>query len=184
MKRSILFLTLFAFTSACESSSNSGTTDEVQNEISENEIGEEKLPCDLISEAEIKSICGIPDSVEGTIELKERTYSSCFYKWEEFTYNRVMEMGGMDVNIPIPAEMSIVPVKNVTDDMFETSTAVYKDGETISGLGDRAIWGTQMSQLTFLSNGQMIHLHLDVSADKTANREMAIKIATILVNNL
>jgi len=184
MKYPILLFTGLAFLFACQNNSSSEATDEAHNETSGTELIEEKLPCDLISEAEIKSICNMPDSAKATIEKKERTYTSCFYTWENYTFNRVMEMAGMNVDIPIPAEMSIVPVKNATEDMFETSTKVYKDGEVITGLGDKAIWGAQMSQLTFLAKGQMIHLHLVVSDDAASNKTMALEIAAVLVKNL
>lgn len=184
MKHSILLFALLVLIFSCSDSANSETAGEVRIEIDGTEVTEEKIPCDLISEAEIKSICGIPDSINAKIEMEERTYTSCFYVWDDFTYNRVMQVGDMDVDIATRAKMSIVPVKNATEQMFETSTSVYKDGEAISGIGDRAMWGNQMSQLTFLSKGQMIHLHLDVSADKEANKEMALEIAAVLIKNL
>lgn len=184
MKNLIVFVSLFIFITACNNGAPAESSNEVQNEENGTTLIEEKMPCDLISEAEIESICGIPDSATATIEKKERTYTSCFYTWENYTFNRVMQMAGMDVDIPIPAEMSIVPVKNATEDMFETATKVYKDGEIINGLGDRAMWGAQMSQLTFLAKEQMIHLHLVVSDDAADNKNKALKIAAVLVENL
>jgi len=180
MKNLILILGLLTFFSSCENGSNS----EANKESNEPMLIADKLPCDLITEAEIKTICGIPENIKSTIENKERTYLSCFYKWEEHTYNRVMQLGGNNVDIPVPVEMSIVPVKNATKAMFETSTKVYKDGEIIDGIGDMAIWGSQMSQITFLAKGQMIHLHLDMSDNPETDKEMALKIAAIIVKNI
>lgn len=83
-----------------------------------------------------------------------------------------------------PAEMSIVLVKNATKKMFETSTQVYKDGQAETGIGEMAIWGAKMSQLTFLAKGYMIHLHVKKSGDDTENREIAGKVAAHIIEKL
>ena len=91
---------------------------------------------------------------------------------------------GKEYTIDYPSEISLVLVANANQKMFETSTAVYKDGETVGGLGDNAMWGVKMLQLTFLAKGYMIHLHVSMSSDQAEDKENAIVLAGKIIDRL
>ena len=83
-----------------------------------------------------------------------------------------------------PYTLMIVTVANANKSMYEKSIVVYKDGENVSGLGEMAMWGDSMSQVTFLSDGYMIHLSLKVSADNKDNKDKAIELAKLVKERL
>ena len=185
MKNSILLTAILFFLISC-GTNETKVSDELESpdvEVS-NSKGNDSSPCQLISESAIKEILGIPEDAATKMEDVMRTYQTCFYEWETVTYPRIMMMGGNEVRYDIPAEISIVMVKNATETMFETSSVIYKEGQVQNGIGDRAIWGDKMSQLTFLAKGTMIHLHVKKSADAAENKEFALKIAEVIIGNL
>ena len=69
--------------------------------------------------------------------------------------------------------------------MFKQSTIVYKDGvESAVQNAEQAIWGTKMSQLTFLSKGYMFHVYVKISNNIEENKIKAIEIAERLINKI
>tara|TARA_R110002167_G_scaffold29771_5_gene99104 strand:+ start:1087 stop:1611 length:525 start_codon:yes stop_codon:yes gene_type:complete len=144
----------------------------------------EKSPCELLTESEIKKSLSIPN--EAVTEFKDvvRTYPSCFYKWEAFTFSKSRKLGGQEVSVDYPTEVGIVVVKNATEKMFQTSTKVYKDGQAQQGIGEMAVWGTRMSQLTFLAKGKMIHLNVSMSNVVNENKAQALSLAALIINKL
>lgn len=78
----------------------------------------------------------------------------------------------------------IVLVANANKSMYERSIVVYKDAEKITGLGEMATWGEGMSQVSFLSNGNLIHLHLKVSGKNSENKNKAIELAKLVTERL
>ena len=141
-------------------------------------------PCQLVDETEIKILFDIPAATVTEIRDEVKTYPTCFYKWETVTYSETKTISNQVVNLDYPTEMMIVLVNNATPKMFDTSTKVYKDGISVSDIGEMAIWGEKMSQLTFLAKGSMIHLHVKKSSLASDNKELALKIATIIINKL
>jgi hypothetical protein len=141
-------------------------------------------PCSLISEADLNKILAIPEGKTLDMEDKQLTYPTCIYKWEEWTFSETKTFSGTSVNIDYPSEVLVVFVKNASKSMFETSTKAYRDGVAVSGVGEMAMWGDILSQLTFLANGSMIHVHVKTSTDATLNKENAIKIAKKMIANL
>ncbi|CAM3307381.1 hypothetical protein [Aequorivita lipolytica] len=190
MKKSLLLIAICIFTVACgnsetskaENSQSDATVSEKDDSTAENENA--TSPCGLVTETKIKEVLGIP--ADDLTEIKDvmRTYPSCFYKWETIAFTTKKSIAGQEVILNYPAEASIVLVKNATEKMFGISTKVYKDGVAIDGIGDLAIWGSTMSQLTFLTKGTMIHLHVRISDDATANKVKAVELAALIIEQL
>lgn len=185
MKQLLLILIL----AICEYSSGQETTaDKLETLKANSKLAEpnnsEIKPCDLISQADLIAILEVPSGSELVMNDAKRTYPTCIYKWEGWTYSATSTIGGSSRNIDYPSEVMIVYVINATKKMFETSSKAYRDGESIDDIGEMAIWGNMLSQITFLSNGSMIHVHVKTSSDASINKDNAIKIAKRMVNNL
>lgn len=192
MKKVLLLITVCIFAMACGNSE----TSKVENTQTETEaIITEKAaapaatesaatPCSFVTETKIKEVLGLP--ADATTEMKDvmRTYPTCFYKWESVKFSKKRSIGGREVSLDYPAEVTIVLVKNATEKMFGTSTSVYKDGVPQDGIGDMATWGATMSQLSFLAKGTMIHLHVKVSGDAAANKAKASELAALIIEKL
>ncbi len=190
MKKSLLLITICIFVIACGNSENSkaeGTqTEAITNEKEAAPAVTESASsaCSFVTESKIKEVLGIP--ADAPTEMKDvmRTYPTCFYKWESVMFSTKRTIAGKEVSLDFPAEVTIVLVNNASEKMFETSTKVYKDGEVQDGIGDMAMWGAQMSQLTFLAKGTMIHLYVKVSGDSAANKAKAVELAALIIEKL
>lgn len=189
MKKSLLLITACILGIACgnsETSKSENQTEAVATEKAVEPIATESAssPCGFVTDAKIKEVLGIP--ADATTEMRDvmRTYPTCFYKWESVMFSTKKTIAGKEVSLDFPAEVTIVLVKNASEKMFETSTKVYRDGKAQEGIGDMAMWGTQMSQLTFLAKGTMIHLHVKVTGDATANKAKAMELAALIVEKL
>lgn len=179
--KNLLVILAFLFTISCEndplsSGDTSVTTDE--------EVSIKTNPCTLIDEVEIKEILSLPMDAPSEIKNTERTYPTCFYKWKTIQFSKKMKIGDTEKEIDYPTEMSIVLVDNATKEMYKKSTKVYKDGQAVNDVGEMATWGGQMNQLSFLSNGYMVHLHLQKSNDAEENKAVAIKMADLISKGL
>lgn len=141
-------------------------------------------PCSLLSEAEIKRILSLPEEAPTTMEDKVYTYPTCSYEWETVTYEASMEISGQVIEYEEPYKLMIVLVANASKSMYETSISVYKDAEKITGLGEMATWGEKMSQVSFLANGNLVHLNLKISGVKSENKEKAIELAKLVAKRL
>lgn len=190
MKKVLLLITVCIFTIACGNSETSKTDSSqtepmpIEKEAAPEVIESASSPCGFVTETKIKEVLGIP--ADAPTEMKDvmRTYPTCFYEWESITFSTKRSIAGQEVSLDFPAEAAIILVKNATDKMFGISTSVYKDGETIAGIGDMAMWGVKMSQLTFLAKGTMIHLHVKVSGDAAANKAKASELAALIIEKL
>ena len=182
MKKNLLILLIFSLGIGC------GNADSKTLAHSENKAGSdavtEKSPCELLPEADLKEYFSLPDDAIAKKKDVLRTYPTCFYEWENILVSKTSVIVGKEYTIDYPSEISLVLVANANQKMFETSTAVYKDGETVEGLGDNAMWGVKMLQLTFLAKGYMIHLHVSMSADQNENKENAIVLAGKIIDRL
>jgi hypothetical protein len=188
MKKSIVLIISCIFAIACGNSetSKSEKTDTIvaEKEAAPTKAESASSPCEFISEAKVKEVLGIP--AEAPTEMKDvmRTYPTCFYKWETVTFSTKRSVAGQEVTLNYPAEVTIVLVGKASAKMFETSTSVYKDGEAVDSIGDMAMWGTRMSQLTFIAKGTMIHLHVKTSLDAADNKKKAIELANLIIQKL
>jgi hypothetical protein len=141
-------------------------------------------PCSLLTEAEIKDVLSLPKDALTTMEDAVYTYPTCSYEWETLVYEKSTTIGGQQVALEYPYKLMIVLVANANKSMFDKTTVVYKDGESISELGEMAIWGDDMSQITFLSKEHIIHLSLNVSGNHSENKDKAIELAKLVEKRL
>lgn len=190
MKKSIVLIISCIFAIACGNSETSKTEKtETEAIVAENEAApaateSDSSPCEFVSEAKIKEVLGIPSEASTEIKDVMRTYPTCFYKWESIKFSTKRTIAGKEVSLDFPAEAAIILVGKASEKMFNTSTSVYKDGEAIDGIGDMAMWGTRMSQLTFVAKGTMIHLHVKASGDAIANKAKAVELAALIIQKL
>ncbi len=185
MKKYLCIISILIITVAGNSKTSTFSSEDEKPHgdiIVENEI--EKLPCDLLTESDIKKTLSISEEEHAEIKNVVRTYPTCFYKWESISFSKTSIIGGNEVSIDYPTEVTIVVVKNASEEMYQTSTKVYKDGQAQQGIGDMAIWGGGMSQLTFLSKGYMIHLNVQMSNVEMINKENAIKLSALIIDKL
>lgn len=185
MKKMLFTLAILSVVIACGNNNSAPTNEQENTEVQASSEDEAvKSPCELISESALKEILAIPQ--EAATEMRDvmRTYPTCFYKWESIPFSETKTIGNKEMDIDFPSEATIVLVTNATDKMYERSIQVYKDGATQDGIGERAVWGGKMSQLTFLAEGYLIHLYVKVSSDESENKAKAQKIASQLIQNL
>lgn len=142
-----------------------------------------KSPCELISMEEVKSMF---ETTEYPIEMKDvvYTYPTCIFKWEDGKIITSVSFGGQEIKSTRPSEVLIVMVKNANEDMFKRSTSVYKQPEEISNIGTMAVWDARMSQLTFLSNKYIFHVHVKVSNNALENKEKAIEVSKLIIGKI
>ena len=172
MKNLLFIITGFILLSSCV------------NSDSKHKSPKDKSPCSLVTEAEIKEILSLPQDAPTTMDDAAYTYPTCSYEWETLNYVKNMTIGGQELALEYPYTLMIVLVPNADESMFEQSTVVYKDGEKLNGLGEKATWGDSMSQLTFLSGGNMIHLNVKTSDNLNENKDKAIKLAKLIEKRL
>lgn len=181
MKKTVFALALSFIVLSCGNTEDNSET--MQSERAASKDVYINSPCELISAEEVKSICNVESQFEIIQEDKLYIHPTCTFKWKDKKVSRVMTIGGSDMTIEIPSKVLIVMVHNSTEEMFEQSTSIYKDGNDVS-VGENAIWGTNMSQLTFLSKGYLFHVNLNVSNDDSDNKQKAIKVAELLMGKI
>jgi hypothetical protein len=144
------------------------------------EILAPESPCELVSVDEIRTVCEVDGNVEIEKLDRDYTHATCTFKWEDKRVSKVMNVGGNEMTIDMPSEVMIVMVPEATEAMYDQSIKVYKDGVEVE-LAEKAIWGSDMSQLSFLSNGILFHVNVKVSNDEAYNKQKAVEIAEILI---
>jgi hypothetical protein len=179
----VLFATLVY---ACNSKENN--TNPTQNKIAYKAVKSKKSaaidsPCALVSMDDVKSMFSI---VEHPIDMKDVVYTfpTCVFKWEDGKVSLTRSIGGQEIKLNKPSEVLIVMVKEANEDMFNRSTKVYKQPQDISNLATMAVWDSRMSQLTFLSNNYMFHVHVKVSNDDSENKEKAIEVSKLIIGKI
>lgn len=153
------------------------TQTEQQAVVSEN-------PSEWISADDIRSIIGVGSSFEIDEEFKDYTFPACSYEWDDKKVTKTMQVGGSPMEIAMPSEVMIVLAQNIDAKKFERSTAVYKDGISVEGFGDEAVWGEEMSQLSFRQGSLMWHIHVKVDNDSAVNKKHAQAIASFLIKKM
>ena len=177
MKKSILLFAILLSIVACKNSDKS-SSEEV--EMSSHKSTEQS-PCQLLTDSEIKIALDIPADVKTNKIKKSTTYPVCYYKWESISFpHKVFN----DRMADRPAEMSIVWAINVNKKLYQQSIAVYKDGETINNVGEMATWSQKMGQITFLKDGNLIHIKAETSANAASNKAKSLKVAKLFAEKL
>lgn len=177
MKKSILLITIFILTISC---GNSEKSKDGSSSIFKSEINS---PCEILSEAEIKDALEIPADAATTMEEKDRPFSLCKYKWESVPFSGTVNLPGIvktKKSIEQPAEMYITMIKDISKEQYEKSISFYDDAKNQDGIGDIATWSAKKRQVTFLSDGHLIHVYLRTSADEAVNKEQVIKMAKLI----
>ena len=185
-KRTLLTIALLPFfVIACNSngeSNSSSTETQVENKKAP-ESGPES-PCELISEADVRSLFAVPEEIQ--IEMKDRvlTYPTCSYIWKDEKVTKIIQAGPKEMHIKMASELMVVMVKDAGESMYNTSIKVYKDIESVENVGEMASWGTEMAQLTFLAKGYMFHVHVKASDDDAENKAKAMEVANKIIAQL
>lgn len=175
----LLFTSLSFFLVACNSSDgeSGATTLSKSGNSGKNVIS----PCEIITLNDIKDHFKIHDAMEVNISDESVTFPACSYEWGKDVVMDKITAGNKTIEYGAPAKVMIVMAKDVPDSGFEQSTSVYKDGEEISGVGEKAIWGSKMSQLTFLHKKTLFHVNVKASSDKKKNKEDAIALSALIL---
>ena len=182
MSKFLLLFTVFIFTIACKNSEKSNSEDAIREKVEPASAQQtEQNPCTLLSHLEIKQALSIPEEAQTSMEEKNTTYPSCYYKWKSITWPYEVMKGHM---ADYTAEMSIVWVTDMTPDNYNTAVSYFKDGEEITGIGEMATWDEKKTQLTFLYNGNLMHVHARTSANAASNKAKALNVAELLVSKL
>lgn len=177
MKRLLVILAISMFTIACGNSEKSSSEKGESSAAKPMDIS----PCELLTEAEIKNTLSIPTEAETSMTEKNTTYPSCYYKWKSITWEYEVMAGHMG---DYPAELSIVMLTDANKKKYETAVSYYKDGQKENGIGEMAMWSEKKTQLTFLSDGMLIHVHARTSADAASNKTKTIKVAKLIAEKL
>jgi len=140
-------------------------------------------PCELVSIEDIKNTFAV---AEYPIETKDKilTHPTCMYKWEDGQVFSIKKIANQELKMESPSEVLIVMVKKANENKFNQSTKVYKQVQVISNVGDMAVWDSRMSQLTFLSNNYMFHVHVKVSNEEINNQKKAIEVSNLIIKKL
>lgn len=174
MKKSLFLIAIFLLTISCANSEKFGDGREDMLSLDDYES-----PCELLSEAKIKEVLSIPAIAETDIYEKKDNFPICFYKWESITFPGEIGRTTKET-LDFPAEASIVLVKNITKKGYQNSIKVYDDGQPVDRIGEEAMYSPIKRQLTFLSNGNLVHVRVRISADEAANKDKAIKLARLI----
>ena len=175
MKRSFLFITIFILTISCGNTDNKN--DGRSGSIFKTEINS---PCEILTEAEIKDALEIPADAVTTIKEIDRLYSMCKYKWETVTFSMVASIGKTTKSIDFPSEMNITISKDMSNEQYEESISFYDDAKSQDGIGEIATWSAKKRQVTFLSDGYLVHVYLRTSSDEAVNKKQVIKVAKLI----
>ncbi len=177
----ILSLSLILF--SCGNDESDLLKDRIE-EVQNTERTFDGSPCELLSVDELRGICSVGDEFEIKQEAKKYTFPTCSYVWNDGKRTNTIVFSGIKRELPLENQVMIVMVKNASDDMFETSSKVYKDGISVDGVGKKAKWGEKMSQLSFLAKGYMFHVNVKAFRESSENKESAIKISQYLIDKL
>lgn len=140
-------------------------------------------PCEFISIKEVESMFIVDmDNIE--MQQVVLTYPTCIFKWEDGKVFNQSYIGNTKIKVNLPSELLIVMAKDISDNQFNTVVKVYKDAQSINNLGEMAVWGKKMSQLSFLYKNYLFHIHVKVSNDEKINKEKAIAVAKLILKKL
>ncbi len=140
--------------------------------------------CEVFSAAEIKGFFKIAESTELKVAEAGQTFPACSYEWGKGLVVRKITAGGKDIEIKEPAKVMLVVAQGVTAANFKASTSIYKDAESIAGVGEMAQWGAARSQLTFLANQNLFHINVKANSAPAENKRMAIELSKLLMQKI
>lgn len=133
--------------------------------------------CAIFSDDEIRGFFDIAEGTELKVSRSGQAFPACNYEWGKDLVVRQIQAGGRDIEVRDPAKVMLVVAPDVTADNFQTSTAVYRQPQDVSGIGDMARWDEGMSQLSFLAGADLFHINVKASSDPAENRRLAEALA-------
>jgi len=174
----IVVVSLFAW--SCNNKENKGgETTSLKSE----KVVEINSPCDFISLEEVESMFVVDmDNIE--MQNVVLTHPTCIFKWEDGKVFNQSYIENTKVKVNLPSELLIVMAKDISDTQFNTVVKVYKDAQSVNNLGEMAVWGKKISQLSFLYKNYLFHVHVKVSNDDEINKEKAIEVAKLILGKL
>lgn len=133
--------------------------------------------CQIFSNDDIRAHFSIDTATELKVDEGGGAFPSCSYEWGTDLVVRTIRAGGQEIQVRDPAKLMLVVARGVGPEAFKASTSVYKDAQDIPSIGEQARWGTAMSQLTFLSGSNLVHINVKADSDPETNRQKAIELA-------
>jgi len=179
----IFSLTFVLFSCGENNDSNTDLLKERMEEVQNTDRDLVDSPCELLTIEEMANICSVSGEIEITQLAKMYTYPTCVYSWNDGKCIQESSIGGHSTFV-VDNNVMIVMVKDASEDIFEISTGVYKDGISVENVGEKAKWGEKMSQLSFLSKGYMFHVNVKILPSSEENKKAAVEIARFLVEKL
>ena len=179
----VFSLTFVLFSCGDNNTSNADLLKDRMEEVQNTDRDLVDSPCELLSTEEMANVCSIPSTVEITQLAKMYTYPTCVYSWNDGKCIQESFSGGHSTFV-VDNNVMIVMVEDATDDIFEMSTGVYKDGVSVDNVGEKAMWGEKMSQLSFMAKGYMFHVNVKILPSAEENKKAAIDIARFLAEKL
>jgi len=190
MKPTVLFVILMlGMWFSCQSPAAESENDQEQiqeDSLSATEPKEFKIkdPCDLITAEEMMQFTALDSSQKMTVESKVLTYPTCVYRWENILVKTKTFDLGEEVVLDLPAQVNIVLLRDKKTDDYQRAIKTYVDQIELSAIGEMAVWGDRLSQLTFFSEDHIFHVYVNVSETIDVNRQIAKDIAQKIVLSL
>lgn len=180
----ILFTILSFLFISCNNAGGSDNKSESTRTSSSTSIKKFENPCELVTLDDLRSQFSIEKEMEVLVNNDGGGFLTCAYEWGKDIYQGTVTVAGKTIEYGSPAKVMIVMAKGIQEEEYKKSTSVYKDAVDVSGIGQMAVWGGTMSQLSFLNNGILFHINVKVLADKAANKQKAISLAEIIIGKL
>ncbi len=183
MKRSRLFLiSCLSLWYSCQSSdlsTENETTETIEEELAPAEPENFKIkdPCDLISSEKMIQFTSLDSSQKMGVESKVLTYPTCVYRWENVLVKTKTFELGEELELELPAQVNIVLLREKNAEDYQRAIKTYVDPQEIEGVGEMAVWGDRLSQLTFLAQDHIFHVYVNVNNAIEINRQVAEEIA-------
>lgn len=140
-----------------------------------------KNPCDLVSADEMIALTGIDESFKLTVENKIIAYPTCVYRWDGILVNTKTYELGEAIESELPAQINVVMIRDKNEADYQRAIKTYVDPQNLTDIGEMAVWGDRLSQLTFLEQNHVFHVYVNVDNSLTKNRAIAEKIAKAMV---
>lgn len=182
MTRTINFLVLLFFLGLVSCDRSDNKDGDKTNTITTTQSKTD--PCTLLSETDIRGHFQIGNDMEMKVEKDAIPFPVCFYEWGTNVYQGTVTAGGKTMSYDAPGEVSIVIAAGVQETDFEKSIAAYQDAVDMPGIGQKAVWGNGLSQLTFYKNNALVHIRVKVSADPGVNQEHAVELSDIVLKRM
>lgn len=172
----LLAISILFFSCASENNEESVTPKETktQSEITD--------ACDLISIKDIEEVFK-PKNKVTTKEPTSKRFPTCIYKWAADKKGE-KKIGTQMISYDQENTVMIVlGSSSANENQFETSTSVYKDAVKVD-IAEKALWSDKMHQITIMEKGYLIHINVENFDAVDQQKEKAIELAKIAIDQL